>query len=236
MNNKPDFSYRYYGRQKSRPLANDKKSILDQALPLYDIPIDHLKENILYNPFDFFKDKFSHISLEIGFGKGEHLLDLAEKNPDKAFIGCEPYMNGYAYAICQAFEKGLNNIRFFRHNVLYLLDHLSDHMIDQIYILFPDPWPKTRHHKRRIIQESTLTLFHKKLKAAGHITIGTDHTNYLQSILHDFLTSKIYIWEDNSPAEMVVSSNHQPKTRYQEKAQNQKKKSYFIHFKSALTA
>ena len=125
---------------------------------------------------------FSYCCLEIGFGNGEHLKSQALDNPDILFIGSEVYMSGIGTLIGAIKKQNIDNIRIFPDDIRILLDDEGECIFDAIKILCPDPWPKERHHKRRLINNDFLGLVHKSMKDKGNIYISTDWENYAESI------------------------------------------------------
>ena len=116
--------------------------------------------------------------LEIGFGYGEHLLAMATANPELQFIGAEPYMNGVAEVVLQASTRGLSNIRVWADDVWLLLAQCPERCFARVYILFPDPWPKRKHMKRRLINTENLKRIASKMAPGAELVIATDHPGY----------------------------------------------------------
>ena len=128
------------------------------------------------------KDNFSRIILEIGFGNGENILSLANDNPDSLFIGSEVYLAGIGYLIGEIKKLGLLNIRITTGDIRLLIEQIKEPLFDDVLIICPDPWPKARHHKRRLIKEDFLKLIHPIIKDQGELFISTDWENYAESI------------------------------------------------------
>ena len=127
--------------------------------------------------------KFSHCCLEIGFGNAEHLYFQAINNPGILFIGSEVYMSGIGTLIGNIQEEKITNIKIFPDDIRILLDESKDKQIfDAVKIICPDPWPKERHHKRRLINADFLKLLHNSIKTKGNLYISTDWENYAESI------------------------------------------------------
>ena len=117
--------------------------------------------------------------VEIGFGGGEHLAHQAALNPHVDFIGAEPFVNGVAKLLAFVAEKGLGNIRIHDGDVRYLLEALASCCLTRIYLLYPDPWPKLRHHKRRLVNPETIAEFHRLLRPGGHFIFASDIADYV---------------------------------------------------------
>jgi tRNA (guanine-N7-)-methyltransferase len=173
------------------------------------------------------------VSLEVGFGSGENLHNLIYRaNEDRCFIGCEPYLNGLASFISKLDAKYYKKIKVFRHDVRELLASFSKEIFDEIFILFPDPWPKLRHQKRRIINKENIDLFLSCLKLDGKIYIATDVEDYFFSIKALFNSLKyLKILNKNKynlRPENIVS------TRYEKKALAYGKRPFYIEVKKIL--
>ena len=128
------------------------------------------------------KDNFSRIILEIGFGNGENILSLAKDNPDSLFIGSEVYLAGTGYLIGEIEKLGLLNIRITTGDIRLLIEQIKEPLFNDVLIICPDPWPKARHHKRRLIKKDFLKLVHPIIKDKGELFISTDWENYAESI------------------------------------------------------
>ena len=128
------------------------------------------------------KANFSRLILEIGFGNGENILSLAKNNPDTLFVGSEVYLAGIGYLIGEIQELGLLNIRITTGDIRLLIEQIKEPLFDDVLIICPDPWPKARHHKRRLIKEDFLKLVHPIIKDQGELFISTDWENYAESI------------------------------------------------------
>ena len=119
------------------------------------------------------------LHFEIGFGSGEHLADRADMLPDHGFIGAEPFLNGVATALGHIRDKHLANVRLWRGDALDVLQRVPDGALSFLYLLHPDPWPKARHAKRRMVNDRPVDLFAAKLKPGGEFRLATDDPTYL---------------------------------------------------------
>ena len=144
------------------------------------------------------KDNFSRIILEIGFGNGENILSLAKDNPDSLFIGSEVYLAGTGYLIGEIKKLGLLNIRITTGDIRLLIEQIKEPLFDDVLIICPDPWPKARHHKRRLIKKDFLKLVHPIIKDKGELFISTDWENYAESIEEAINLSHVYKSLDKS--------------------------------------
>jgi len=163
---------RLWGRSISHPLSQGQKDLLERGKDQW-----HFQ-----NDGDSFLSAFPKKILEIGFGDGEHLIHQAKKHSNTGFIGCERFLNGVV-KVLDAIEKDtITNIRLFSDDVTILLEHLPDHSLSTIYVLFPDPWPKKRHKKRRLLNSPFIAQLHKKLTPAGSLIMASDDTDYQEFI------------------------------------------------------
>ena len=201
---------RTFGRIKSRPIKPRQAALLETLLPTIRPPA---------GPFDprALAPAAREVWLEIGFGGGEHMAAQAGLHPDTLIIGCEPFINGVASAVRHIDEAGLTNVRVHDGDARELMERLPDGCLDRIFVLFPDPWPKTRHHKRRIIQAETVAEFARLLKPGAPLRFASDVAHYVDWALEHITASPAFRWtadraDDwrNPPADHVT-------TRYEEK-------------------
>ena len=172
------------------------------------------------------------IVLEIGFGAGENLLNLIKSDEEAYFIGCEPYLNGLANFLIHLDKKYYKIVKVFKDDVRVLLFHLPNDFFNNIFILYPDPWPKERHKKRKIINNENIKLILDKLKNNGKIYIATDVEKYFIEMIDVFkkfnnisiLNNKNY----RSKPDLIIS------TRYEKKAIARKKQPFFLVVKKNL--
>ncbi len=203
-----------YGRRLGRPLSTAKRSNLELGTDAFSISLPSEESEKLHLP-SLFPVTPKKIALEIGFGYGEHLLMKCQKYPDWGFIGCEPYVNGLSNLFQNALDVSLKNLRTYQGDANHLLKHLKPSSLDALYILFPDPWPKKRHNKRRIIQKQSMKLFADLLKTGGTLLIATDHEDYAEWIEKAIHASPHFSWVNKktpsqAPDDWVL-------TRYQQK-------------------
>jgi len=206
----PSFSH-----ARSRSMSLGKKEGLKEWLPRVEIALPETPA--LIDPRQFFDTPFKQCWMEIGFGAGEHLAFQAERNPGIAMIGCEPFLRGTA-ALMRKVAQSQSNIRIFRQDARLLLERLQPESLDKLFVLFPDPWPKLRHHKRRLISPVTLDIFNKVLKPGAGLRIVSDHTEYADWILQHMLADKRFEWQAKGPGDWRNPPKDWIITRYQEKA------------------
>ena len=159
----------FFGRRIGRPLTPARKTLLSEVLPHYALP--PLDETIV--PTALFPDA-KEIWMEIGFGDGEHLAALVHKNPDIGFIGIEPFINGMANFLSRIADLSNPALKVHMDDAIPVVRAMEAACVDRLYILNPDPWPKTRHHKRRIINQKNLDDFTRILKPGGLLIMATD--------------------------------------------------------------
>lgn len=167
-----------FARRIARPLRDAQKRLLDKYLPKLDVT----EKFIIPNGFE-------NAVLEIGFGNGEFLAANAEANPNTLFIGCEPYLNGVASFLKLLDEKELQNVRLYTNDIRNLLPNINADSLDTIYVICPDPWPKQKQKKRRLLQSEFLKQLSEKTKK---IIIATDHLDYAKWILKHIHLSKTF--------------------------------------------
>lgn len=222
-----------FGRRRSHGLSVTQKNNLIELYKKYGIELPTKTQN----PEDFFKNsQYSAIFMEIGFGGGEHLIENAIRNPNIAFIGCEPFENGIVNVLRQVSDNNIDNIRVYNGDARYLLAQTADGTIDRFYVLFPDPWPKKRHNKRRLLSEEfiTRTLYHK-LKGNGLVVIATDSEEYMQNVVevvkkaNDKFSANALDLEElqTRPQDFIA-------TRYEQKAIEKGKRPFYLSLKRTL--
>ena len=167
----PHGALRSYGRIKARPIKAKQAELLGSLGPKVEIPEEP------FAPRDLMPGAKS-VWLEIGFGGGEHMAGQAELSPDTLIIGVEPFLNGVASALRHVEERGLTNVRIHQGDAREVAGRLPDGCLDRVFILFPDPWPKSRHHKRRIVQPEFLVELARLLKSGGTLRFATDWAEY----------------------------------------------------------
>lgn len=211
---------KFHGRRKGRPLKKQKTEFL-KTLDLYKIEF----------PFEL-KTLFPHMQevwLEIGFGGGEHLAELAEHHPEIGFIGAEAFINGVASFLRYRSEKQLNNVRLFPDDVRLLLQQLPANSIQKVFILFPDPWPKKKHHKRRIVSPKLICELSRIVKKGGEIRLASDVPEYIEHMQQAFQTASefhLHFCSQEKPS-------FWPSTRYEMKAiETQQYPQYLIYLKT----
>ena len=155
---------------------------------------------------------YSKTILEIGFGNGENIIKLAKENLNNLYIGSEVYLAGIGHLIGNIKKDNLSNIKIINGDVRYFLEEVKQPLFDEIVIICPDPWPKVKHHKRRMINDEFLKLIYPTIKAKGNLYISTDWKNYAESITDVLKNSKIFVNKN------LVSNTVFTPTKFQKKA------------------
>ena len=219
----------FRGRRRGRKLRPKLDKLFRENLHTFLIDVGLESEKIDLNTL--FSVKPKEIWLEIGFGGGEHLAWQAKLHPQIGFLGFEPYINGVASLVRYLVSEKLSNVRIFPEDIQPFLTKIPNGCISKIFILFPDPWPKSRHAKRRIIQNQTLLEFHRILKPGGKLRIATDHLDYLNWILIHFKNFNGFKWLAKSPKDWRCRVSNWPQTRYEKKAIEEGRKPAFLEYR-----
>ena len=204
---------RLYGRSKGKALRKGQQELVDTLLPQIAVPEEGpiTAERLFGQP--------APLHFEIGFGGGEHLAERADMLPDHGFIGCEPFVNGVAQALTHVREKQLTNVRLHHGDALEVLSRVPDGALSFLYLLHPDPWPKARHAKRRMMNDGPVDLFAAKLKPGGEFRFGTDHPVYLRHALMVMRRhTEQFEWLVEGPQSWQNRPGGWTETRYEAKA------------------
>jgi tRNA (guanine-N7-)-methyltransferase len=202
---------RTFGRIKSRPIKARQAVLFDTLLPGIALPDPNA------GPIDPFAlmPQAKAAWLEIGFGGGEHLAAQATRHPDTVMIGCEPFLNGVASLLRHIDEAGLQNVRVHADDARGVVEALTPASLDRVMILFPDPWHKARHNKRRLIQDDFVQALVRVLKPEGRLRFVTDWENYADWALETFRRNPQLEW--TGPADRHEAPLDHVITRYEEK-------------------
>jgi tRNA (guanine-N7-)-methyltransferase len=209
----PHGPLRSYGRIKSRNLKPRQAEILarrGEALMLPDPALGPIDPKSL-------APTASETWLEIGFGGGEHMVEQARRRPDLLVIGAEPFFNGFASAVRHVEETGVGNVRLLQGDARALLAALPDASLTRVFILFPDPWPKTRHHKRRLLQDEVVAELARVTAAGGRLRFATDWADYADWALRRLLRSPAWTWTAERAGDWREPPADHVTTRYETK-------------------
>lgn len=219
---------RTYGRRKGHSLSQRKLRLVDELLPGLRLDLSSPAPAPLAK---LFPAPVSQVWLEIGFGAGEHLAWQANANPDTGIVGCEPFVNGVAKLLGEIEQQTLANIRIWDSDAREVLDWLSDASLDRVFILYPDPWPKKRHHKRRLISPGTLEILARVMKRGAELRIASDIGDYVRVTLESVFASGNFQWQAERPADWRTRPPDWPQTRYEKKALREGRKAHSLIFK-----
>jgi tRNA (guanine-N7-)-methyltransferase len=212
----PSTINRLYGRSTGHKLRSSQAALVETLLPRIALPAEgEISAQRLFGD-----DRPLH--LEIGFGSGEHLAFRADLLPDHGFIGCEPFINGVATALTHIRDRALANIRLDTGDALDVLRRLPDASLSFLYLLHPDPWPKVRHAKRRMMNDGPLDLIAAKLKPGGEFRMATDHPVYLDHALMVMRRHRDqFEWRVEGPSDWLTYTGGWCETRYAAKARRE---------------
>jgi tRNA (guanine-N7-)-methyltransferase len=215
---------RLYGRRAGHKLRKGQQQLIDELLPEVAVPEGPLDARVLFGD-----DR--PLELEIGFGAGEHLAGQAMMRPDHGFIGCEPFLNGVVGALLHIDEQELTNVRLHMGDALDVLSRLPDASLDRAYLLHPDPWPKARHAKRRMMNAGPLDRIAAKLKPGGEFRFGTDHPVYVRWAMMQMGKHKDFEWQVSDCRDFQVRPDDWPETRYERKARRIGHEVWYFRYK-----
>jgi tRNA (guanine-N7-)-methyltransferase len=207
--------YQLYGRRKSKPLSSRRQSLIDTLLPRLRIDLPHKG---CLDPRALFAGRSAKVWMEIGFGGGEHLIAVALAQPRTGFIAAEVFLNGIAKLLHQIEAGSAANIRIFDGDARYLLERLAPESVNRLFILYPDPWPKARHHRRRLINPATLAELFRVIEPGGELRIASDIAGYLRWTLVHVRNHGGFAWCAETAADWRSRPDDWPATRYEAKA------------------
>lgn len=211
--------YRFYGRRTKAGLRPGRQFLINDVLPRYAVPTVGVEDTL--DPSSLFDSSCREYWLEIGFGSGEHLVHQAQDHPHVGLIGSEVYRPGVSMAVRQLAALEVHNVRVYADDARPLLHALPPDCLDRVFLLFPDPWPKARHFKRRFFQPHQLQLLARVMKKDALFQVATDHLSYADWIVdHIAAQADFRLLHENRP-------DHPP-TRYEEKAAAQGRKGRFF--------
>ncbi|ABG33372.1 tRNA (guanosine(46)-N7)-methyltransferase TrmB [Roseobacter denitrificans] len=220
----------FYGRLKGKSLKAAQKRYLDEDLAALSPGAVGWEENPDRRPLDLpglFEGK--PVWLEIGFGGGEHLVHQAAQNPDIGIIGAEPYINGVAMLLGKIRRAGVENLAVHAGDARDLMDVLPAASIDRAFLLYPDPWPKARHHRRRFVTAEHLDPLARALKPGSVFRVATDIEDYVRQTLQE-VPKHGFKWLANAPQDWRRPWPDWISTRYEQKALREGRTPHYLTF------
>ncbi|MEO1328991.1 MAG: tRNA (guanine(46)-N(7))-methyltransferase TrmB [Pseudomonadota bacterium] len=212
----PGGGRKLYGRRRSHKLRQGQAALLETLLPQLAAP--GVAPGADIDPKSLFPTGPERIVLEIGFGGGEHLAGLAEAQPETGFFGCEHYVDGVAKLLATIDRRALRNIRLHAHDACDLIEALAPGSLDRVYLLYPDPWPKTRHVKRRFLREENLDLLARAMAPGAELRVASDIDDYIKTSLIAVRRHPDFEWMATRADDWRKPWDGWIRTRYEQKA------------------
>ena len=219
-----------FGRRQGRSLGGERSRVLEEILPRITPNKQHLSEDYSHPPSTYFEKDFSKYILEIGFGHGERLSQHSQNEPDTAFLGAEPFVNGMAAFLKNIANQNHDNIRVIMDDGMIIARSIKPESLDAIYVLNPDPWHKTRHHKRRLINQETLDIFAKILKPNGQLVMSTDVPYLAEWMCTHANTHAAFTWAAKRRTDWEKEPKNWITTKYEQKGAKGAKKMVYLNF------
>ena len=222
--NDPATIRRLYGRRQGHKLRTGQAALVEETLASLSVPeAGPLDTRLLFGD-----DR--PLELEIGFGAGEHLAGQAAMRPGTGFIGCEPFLNGVVGALGHIRDGNLANVRLHMGDALEVVERLPDASLSRVYLLHPDPWPKARHAKRRMMNHGPLDAIAAKLKPGGEFRLGTDDPTYCRWSMMVMNQRRDFAWTATGPMDFLTRPADWPETRYERKARRQGHEVWYFRY------
>ena len=225
----------HYGRRRGRRLRPGRRRLLKDLLPRLRLPVGDLGVLAQRPPAEAFCG-YSDVWLEVGFGQGEHLAAQAHANPDTLFIGCEPYVNGISSLLRTIASEEIGNVLIHDDDARVLLESLPDASVGRLFLLFPDPWPKRRHRKRRFVSPTNLDRIARILVDGAEFRFATDHAEYARWTLRHVIDHAALEWPATRPGDWRYKAGDWPETRYERKATAQGRTCVYMTFRRRARA
>ncbi|MGA7116968.1 MAG: tRNA (guanine(46)-N(7))-methyltransferase TrmB [Hyphomicrobium sp.] len=218
---------RSFGRKRSRKPSPRQRYLMEDALPRLRLGLEALCKQPLP---ELFASPVTEVWLEVGFGGAEHLIHQASANPNVGLIGCEPFEDGVIKALTAIEQRGLRNVRLHPDDVRPLLRALPSACLSKAFILFPDPWPKTRHAKRRLVSKPFLDGLAEVMRPGAELRIATDIDSYARTVLEAAIPHPDFSWTARQPGDWRTPWPDWPGTRYEAKALREGRRPMFLTF------
>ena len=241
---------RSYGRRRGHRLRPRRQGLIDTLLPRLRVPLP--PDGGALDPASLFPGPSpgpspglspglspgagADLWLEVGFGAGEHLVAQARAHPDVGMIGCEPFVNGVAALLDRIDREGLANVRVLDDDARKLMDALPARSLGRMFVLFSDPWPKTRHHKRRFINPATVDAAARLLKDGAELRFASDHMGYVRWALEHLRRHPGFAWTARSARDWRQPPADGAETRYERKALSQGRRCIYLTFRRRARA
>jgi len=220
---------KFYGRRKGRKLRVNQQGWMDELLPRLTVSLPDGDAGL--DPASLFPRPMDDIWLEIGFGGGEHLAAQAAANPRIGIIGCEVFLNGIASLLGHLDQQEGDNVRIYPEDARDLLARLPDQCLGRLFLLFPDPWPKARHARRRFVNPDNLDLLARLLKAGAELRIGSDDPTYISWALAHASNHPAFTWIAERSSDWLQRPADWPPSRYEQKAIRQGRQPAYFRFR-----
>ncbi|MEM5471195.1 tRNA (guanosine(46)-N7)-methyltransferase TrmB [Hoeflea sp. AS60] len=217
----------FYGRRRGKTLKAPQAEALSALLPVLKLDLSSPPPSLFS---ELWPNPVSATRLEIGFGGGEHLLHRAQENPGTGFIGVEPFVNSMAKMLAGLESEGLENIRLYDDDATRVLDWLPDASLDRIDLLYPDPWPKKKHWKRRFVSRLNLDRFARVLKPGGRFGFASDIDTYINWTLAHIAAHPEFEWTARTASDWREPWEGWPGTRYEAKAIREGRTPCYLEF------
>ncbi len=218
---------RSFGRRRGRPLSARQADLWEHGLKTAAVDVRTAPPTRLGM---LFPSSPEQVWLEIGFGGGEHLIWQAQHNPSVGLIGCEPYRDGVVKVLSAIEEQNIGTVRVYPDDARDLLRWLPEASIARAFVLFPDPWPKRRQQKRRLVNGALLSSLVRVLRPGAELRIGTDIADYARTMFMALRNEPRLRWTALSAADWTERPADWPQTRYEAKAVREGRKSCYLSF------
>jgi tRNA (guanine-N7-)-methyltransferase len=211
---------RSFGRLANR-MSKAEQQQLDKMLDKYCISLTQASE---------LKNLDQKVLIEVGCGKGDQIIERAKQNPEQLFIACEVFKNALGKIAKQIEKYNLSNLKLFYEDARILLENIQDDSVDTIMVLYPDPWPKSKHKKRRIVNQELLELSYNALKQEGRLVLATDITDYALWMIQHVQNHAKFNCLASYPDEWCVQPEGWVSTSYEQKARKFGRKSWYLQY------
>ncbi|GLK66547.1 tRNA (guanine(46)-N(7))-methyltransferase TrmB [Hansschlegelia plantiphila] len=217
----------FYGRRKGKALRAGRAATVAGTLPRLKLDVEALPDALA----ELFAIAVREVRLEIGFGGAEHLLHRAQENPDIGYIGVEPFIDGLAKGVAGVDALGLRNVRLYDDDATKLLDRLPAGSLASVDLLYPDPWPKTRHWKRRFVSDENLARLARVMTPGAPFRFASDIDTYVAWTLERVRRSPDFEWTAERPGDWRAPWAGWPGTRYEAKAIREGRRGTYLTFR-----